>query len=243
MMKKTVLLVSILGVLASGCTVNKVKTDENAALKQEIAQMKQQLAQREAMHATGGAQANAMQEKLAHLEHRLDHAPVVPAAPAGDVDVSVNVVGMPAESKEMERPEVRHMGEAEMIQKEGFKPVRVAAIGYGAESTYEGYTPGQQRLMAIRASKLDAYRSLAEQIYGIRINGNTTVSAMMAKSDGMRARVDAMVRGARIVSITPMADGNYETVVEVFFDPEFYKDVFVFSRESEKRYDQNSWMY
>jgi hypothetical protein len=123
-----------------------------------------------------------------------------------------------------------------------FRPVKVVALGYGTESTYEGYTSGQQRLMAIRASKLDAYRSLAEQIYGIQINGSTTISAMMAKSDGLRTRVDAVLRGARIVSITPMSDGNYETVVEVYFDPEFYKDVFVYSRNSEKRFENSNWM-
>lgn len=98
--------------------------------------------------------------------------------------------------------------------------VRVAAIGYGTESLYEAYTPGQRRLMAIRASKLDAYRSLAEQLNGIEIEGNTTVGAMAVKSDSFRARISAVVKGARVTSVTPMADGNYETVIEVFVDPD-----------------------
>lgn len=98
--------------------------------------------------------------------------------------------------------------------------VRVAAIGYGTESLYEAYTPGQRRLMAIRASKLDAYRSLAEQLNGIEIEGNTTVGAMAVKSDSFRARINAVVKGARVTSVTPMADGNYETVIEVFVDPD-----------------------
>jgi len=107
--------------------------------------------------------------------------------------------------------------------------IKIVGIGYGSESTYEAYTPGQRRLMAIRASKLDAYRSLAEQIYGIKIDSNTTVSAMMAKNDSFRARVNAVVRGARIVSVTPMADHNYETVLEVYVDKNFFRQNFVYS--------------
>ena len=59
--------------------------------------------------------------------------------------------------------------------------MKIAGIGYGAESTFGAYTPGQRRLMAIRASKLDAYRALAEQLYGIKIDSNTSVSTLTAK--------------------------------------------------------------
>lgn len=100
--------------------------------------------------------------------------------------------------------------------------VRVSAIGYGATSSFEGYTPGQKRLMAMRASKLDAYRALAEQIYGVRIRGNSTVSAMVAQNDSYRVYIDSYVRGAQIVSITPMAEGNYETVLELELGNEFF---------------------
>lgn len=107
--------------------------------------------------------------------------------------------------------------------------IKITGVGYGAQSTYEGFTGGQKRLMAIRASKLDAYRSLAEQLYGIKIDSNTSVATMTAQSDSFRARVNAVVKGARIVSITPMSDNNYETVLEVFVDRRFFEDVFVYS--------------
>ena len=57
-------------------------------------------------------------------------------------------------------------------QKKPEKPelLKITGIGYGAESTFAAYTPGQRRLMAIRSSKLDAYRALAEQLYGIKID-------------------------------------------------------------------------
>jgi hypothetical protein len=170
----------------------------------------------------------------------------VSAASAAEQPSAGSAKKEPATSQSQEpdaTPSVnRYVSPANTENHSNYRPVKVVALGYGSESTYEGYTLGQQRLMAIRASKLDAYRSLAEQIYGIQINGSTTISAMMAKSDGLRTRVDAVLRGARIVSITPMSDGNYETVVEVYFDPQFYQDVFVYSRASEKSFDNSSWM-
>lgn len=107
--------------------------------------------------------------------------------------------------------------------------LKISGIGYGAESTFAPYTPGQRRLMAIRASKLDAYRALAEQLYGIKIDSNTSVSTLTAKNDSFRARVNAVVRGARVVSVTPMADNNYETVLEVYVDKKFFEEAFVYT--------------
>lgn len=112
--------------------------------------------------------------------------------------------------------------------------IKIAGIGYGAESTFSAYTPGQRRLMAIRASKLDAYRALAEQLSGVKIDSNTAISTLTAKNDSFRARVNAVVRGARVVSVTPMADNNYETVLEVYVDQRFFDDTFVYSSDNQK---------
>lgn len=113
---------------------------------------------------------------------------------------------------------VQYVAQNTQYVADAYVPVRLSAIGYGAASSAEGHTPGQRRLLAMRASKLDAYRSLAEQVYGIRLTSNTTISALMSQNDGFRAYIDAYLRGARIVSVTPMADGNYETTIEIDFD-------------------------
>ncbi|MBT3347854.1 MAG: LPP20 family lipoprotein [Thiotrichales bacterium] len=101
-------------------------------------------------------------------------------------------------------------------------PTRISAIGYGAESTFEGYSDGQRMLTSIRASKMDAYRALSEQLYGVRINGQTTVSSMVAKNDNFRVYVDAFLRGAEIISINPIGSGNYETIIEIEIDNKFF---------------------
>ena len=112
--------------------------------------------------------------------------------------------------------------------------IKITGIGYGAASAFANVTKGQRLLMAIRASKLDAYRALAEQLHGIKIDSNTAISTLTAKNDSFRARVNAVVRGARVVSITPMPDNNYETVLEVYIDSDFFKSTFVYSNNAVK---------
>jgi len=105
-----------------------------------------------------------------------------------------------------------------MAQQAPARITKLSAVGYGATSSFDGYTVGQKRLMAMRASKLDAYRALAEQVYGVRVSGTSTVAALMAQNDSFRVYVDAFIRGAKVLSVTPMPDGNYETVLELAFD-------------------------
>ncbi|MFZ2852520.1 MAG: LPP20 family lipoprotein [Rhodocyclaceae bacterium] len=100
-------------------------------------------------------------------------------------------------------------------------PTKLTAIGYGNPGLYSQYTHGQQKLMAMRAAQVDAYRSLAEQVYGFRVTGNTSVSAFATQNDTIRSQVDAFIRGARVVSVTSIADGNFEAMVELEMTPQF----------------------
>ena len=103
-------------------------------------------------------------------------------------------------------------------------PVHVGATGYGAPPP-KYYPENQRRLMAMRASKIDAYRALAETVNGLHIWGGTTVGDMVVQKDRYRVFMDAYVRGARILSVTAHDDGNYETVVELMVDESFLAKV------------------
>lgn len=94
-------------------------------------------------------------------------------------------------------------------------PPKFYAVGYGSEGNYSQYTVGQKRLMAMRSAEVDAYRKLAEQINGFRISGNTTVSSFAVQNDFVRTYVEAYIRGARITSLTAIADGNYQANIEL----------------------------
>lgn len=101
-------------------------------------------------------------------------------------------------------------------------PSKLVAVGYGAVGNYSQYTHGQQKLMAMRAAQVDAYRNLAEQVYGFRIWGTTAVSAFATQNDAIRTYVDAFVRGARVVNTTSIADGNFEVTVELVLSQQFF---------------------
>lgn len=91
---------------------------------------------------------------------------------------------------------------------------RFQAVGFGT-SVEEWATVGQNQLLAIRSAKLDAYRTMAEQVYGFRLTGTTTVSSMMVKSDRFRVHVDALIRGAEVISVQPIGKDVYEVTLEM----------------------------
>jgi hypothetical protein len=89
------------------------------------------------------------------------------------------------------------------------------ATGYAVISVQNHKNPAQQRLLAIRASKLDAYRSLTEQVYGQQLDANTTVAEMTVLNDTFRTRVEGVIYGANLVSITPVGEDTYETTLSL----------------------------
>lgn len=102
------------------------------------------------------------------------------------------------------------------------EPMVLRVSGYGAiNPTTRGVTEVQKRLLAMRASKLDAYRTLAERVYGTQIIGSSTVENLVVQNDQYRAFVDANILGARVIYTDAMADGSYETMVEMVIDEGF----------------------
>jgi hypothetical protein len=91
----------------------------------------------------------------------------------------------------------------------------ITATGYAVVSIQSHKAPAQERLLAIRASKLDAYRALTEQVYGQHLDATTTVADMTVMSDTFRTRVEGVIYGAVLVSITPAGDDTYETTLSL----------------------------
>ena len=106
--------------------------------------------------------------------------------------------------------------------------VKVGATGYGAPPK-NYYPEGQRRLMTIRASKIDAYRALAEVVGGLHIWGGSAIGDMVIERDRYRTFLDTYVRGARVISVAPMQDGTYKTEVEMDVDQAFLSRVMAFA--------------
>ncbi|MEI7796082.1 MAG: LPP20 family lipoprotein [Methylococcaceae bacterium] len=106
---------------------------------------------------------------------------------------------------------------------------QLTATGYGTAEKSDKYSRSQIKLMAMRSAKLDAYRSLSEQVYGVRLNGVTTVENMIITHDSYKSYVDAYLRGAKVLRTVAInkdmyaGDDTFETVVAIDLTPRFYE--------------------
>lgn len=88
------------------------------------------------------------------------------------------------------------------------------AAGYAVISSQPGRTRSEKELQAMRASKLDAYRELTEQVSGIYIKSGNSMYNARTGSDHITAEVEGFVHGARVVRQYPL-DNTYVTELEL----------------------------
>ncbi|SVC20968.1 uncharacterized protein METZ01_LOCUS273822, partial [marine metagenome] len=67
---------------------------------------------------------------------------------------------------------------------------RVVGVGYAVINIQPGNSPEEKRLMAIKVSKLEAYKSLAEQIYGQYLESRGTLSNLKMGEEELVSRVE-----------------------------------------------------
>ena len=96
----------------------------------------------------------------------------------------------------------------------------LTAIGQAPISLQKSEHKTQRMLMAINASKIAAYAELAEQVYGQNIDGKTTMSNLLIDNQQLKATVQGVIRGAKVVKSYPVGD-SYTTELSLDF-----KDVY-----------------
>lgn len=101
-------------------------------------------------------------------------------------------------------------------------PMVITVAGYGAVDTTI-INKAQQRLMALRASEVDAYRSMAERVRGVQISGNTKVEDFITRYDHLNAALESVIRQAKIVSQNVLEDGVCETILSLELNQDFYR--------------------
>lgn len=74
--------------------------------------------------------------------------------------------------------------------------------------------PAKNRLMAKRVATADAYRKLAERVYGLRINSKTMVNDFLAE-DIIRTRFSHYLKGAKVTDVRYQDDGIIEVQVSM----------------------------
>jgi len=73
------------------------------------------------------------------------------------------------------------------------------AIGYAPIDGQPGSSFEVKMLNAIKASKLEAYKEMAEQIYGVLLSAENNVEDATLTHDKIKSQVKGLVKGARVL--------------------------------------------
>ncbi len=105
--------------------------------------------------------------------------------------------------------------EWETLEPESY-PV-ISAVGYAPISVQKGLSESSKMLMAIKASKLDAYRELTEQVYGQKVSSNQSLASLVIQNTRLESSVQGVIRGAKVVKSYPVGNDTYATELELDF--------------------------
>ncbi|WP_432280144.1 LPP20 family lipoprotein [Shewanella aestuarii] len=94
---------------------------------------------------------------------------------------------------------------------------KITAVGYAPLATQPSNEQSHKILMAMQASKVAAYRELAEQVYGQKIDAHSSVSEWLLTNDTVKSSVSGLIKGAKVVKTYPSGE-FYVTELELDFE-------------------------
>lgn len=101
----------------------------------------------------------------------------------------------------------------------------ISAVGYAPISAQKGNDNTSKTLMAIKASKLDAYRELAEQVFGQKVDGEQSLANLVVEDARLNSSVQGVIRGAKVVKSYPVGEDTYAT--ELALDFKLVHDIYL----------------
>lgn len=189
-MRYTVLFVLILSV-SSLFGADKVQTLDTATIEQtnaELAKIKAETAKAKEEATQAATQATQAREE------------------------SQKVVAELEKAKAQKEEQLANLAAEEQVLKAN-KSMHISVVGQGV-APMNTASPAQAYALAKRAAIADAYRSIAEKVKGVRIDGQDTIKNMMMQKSTIRTYVQAMVKNADIIETT-FKEGLCEVEMEV----------------------------
>ena len=92
---------------------------------------------------------------------------------------------------------------------------RVITVTGEGVAPLDAVSQTQARGLASRSAQAEAYRKLAEIVNGVKVEGETTVEKMLTTKDTIRLRVDATIKGAKIVNEEFLSDGGCRVTMQL----------------------------
>ena len=75
----------------------------------------------------------------------------------------------------------------------------LTSVGYATIASQKGNSLDLKILNAMKASKIESYKELTEQVHGVLVSAENKVQNSRLESDTIKSRVRGLVRGARVV--------------------------------------------
>ncbi len=94
-------------------------------------------------------------------------------------------------------------------------PEDLIAVGYASITAQPSTDVAQRRLMAARASRIDAYRNMAELVYGVTFGSESATDDNRLQNDVTRTRVTGRLQGVEVISIEPLGNDTYQTTLRL----------------------------
>jgi outer membrane protein FlgP len=94
-------------------------------------------------------------------------------------------------------------------------PEDLIAVGYASITAQPSTDVAQRRLMAARASRIDAYRNMAELVFGVNFGSESAIDDSRLQNDVTRTRVNGRLQGVEIISIEPLGNDTYQTTLRL----------------------------
>lgn len=86
-----------------------------------------------------------------------------------------------------------------LSQVEEKSPYIFTSVGYAPIEAQSGSSFDIKMLNAIKASKIEAYKEMAEQVYGVLLTAENSARGALLLKDNVEAKVKGLVRGARVL--------------------------------------------
>jgi hypothetical protein len=111
----------------------------------------------------------------------------------------------------------------------------LTAVGYASISEQTGRNDEEKQVRAMRASKIDAYRELTEQVYGLRVSARADLQDQRLGVESTTGAVDGVIRGAEVLRAYKVGDSYVTELVLDIEKMDRLRDYGEIRRVSEKK--------